>query len=470
MTIFRSYFAKNNTLIDGNTSNNSQNPVTEISYGTLNEQVTRFILEPNFDLLKERMYDGIVNPNRIVKHVLHMTNTIRYASEYIGKRSYSLEIERASSFELDLFNIPEDWDEGSGYDLNYTENVFPAIVEQAANWYDRKTNVPWSVSGGSYISGVTEILGTQRFETGDEDILIDVTDYVNSRLGLTGNTGTTFTGTSYGLGVKFIDELEQLETTFRQAVAFHAKDTHTFYEPYIETIIDDTIIDDRNYFYLNKDNDLYLYATKGGVLHDVVVNYVQIYDYEDELVTTASGDSIIHVSKGIYKIILNVSGDYPDAVIFRDVWNVSLDGKTFEYENQFYLISDDKYYTFDQSNQINLADYYFYFHGINQQEKIKRGNVRNIKLTIRELYPNQANFLPLEIEYRVFIKVAEDFEIDVIPYTSVDRTSNGYMFDLDTGWLVPQEYYIQLRLKNGSYYENKETLRFTIVSDTLKNI
>ena len=39
------------------------------------------------------------------------------------------------------------------------------------------------------------------------------------------------------------------------------KNTNTYYEPYVETIIDDTITDDRNYFYLNKANSLYLYVS-----------------------------------------------------------------------------------------------------------------------------------------------------------------------------------------------------------------
>ena len=37
-----------------------------------------------------------------------------------------------------------------------------------------------------------------------------------------------YTGTSYGLGLKFIDDLEWLETLYSQAVAFHTKYTHTY--------------------------------------------------------------------------------------------------------------------------------------------------------------------------------------------------------------------------------------------------
>ena len=475
MSVFRSYFSKNNTLIESNLTNNSQNPVTEISYGTLDARVSRFIFDVNLDGLRDRIAQGLINPDRIVGHVLHMTNTIRYAPQYIGLKSYSLNINRAAAFDLELFNVNEDWQEGNGYTFTYSDKQdlftlqpLPVIPEQASNWTARTTGVRWTVDG-AYISGVTQIIGSQTFEAGNENMEIDITDYINQRLFGTGYTGTTgFTGSSYGLGVKFPDNIEVLETEYREAVAFHAKHTNTFYEPFIETIIADEITDDRNYFYMDKDNSLYLYVNIGNFPQNIVVNKVDIYDYENNLIDTLSGNSIIHVSKGVYKIILNIDSQlYPDAVLFRDVWSLTINSRDVEYENDFYLISADKYYTFNLSNQIDFRNYFFYFWGINEKENIRAGNIRKVRLTIKELYANQNNFLPLDIEYRLFTTVGAKYEIDVIPYTKTDRTSNGYEFNLDTSWLIPQDYYLQLRLKNGSYYENKQTLSFTVVNNEI---
>lgn len=474
MSIFRSYFKKNNTLIDNNLTNNSQNPVTEISYGTFDKQPSRFIFDIDLEDLRKRIAEGLVNPNRIVKHVLHMTNTISYASQYLGKKSYSLNIDRATSFELDLFNIDEDWDEGSGYDFIYNDTIYPYVdilqpnaLEQASNWYYKKTNQLWA-NQGAYLTGETQIIGSQLFEKGNENFEIDITDYINQRLFGTGYTGTSaYTGNSFGLGIKFADYIESGETEFRQAVAFHAKCTNTWYEPHIETIIDDTIKDDRNYFYQDKDNDLYLYVNVGGFPQDIVVNKVDIYDYQDNLIDTLSGiTGVTNVSKGIYKITLNInSEDYPDAVLFKDVWNLTVNGRETEHVGEFYLILPDKYYTFDQSNQIDFQNYFFYFWGISEKENIRAGVIKKVKLTIKELYANQNNFLPLDIEYRLFTTVGKKYEIDVIPFTPVNRTNTGYEFNLDTSWLIPQDYFLQIRMKNGSYYENKQTLSFTIVSD-----
>lgn len=466
MTIFRSYFKKNSTLISSNLTNNSQNPVTEVSYGSLQQRVSRFIFDVDLNNLINRINSGFIIPNSGMTHTLHMTNTISYAQQYLGKKSYSDTIERASSFDLDIFNITEDWDEGSGYDFIYNDISSPNAITQASNWRYRKTDIPWSTAG-AYESGMTEIIGVQRFENGSENLNLDITDYINQRLF---GTGDTFSGDSYGLGIKFPDYLEEQLTTFTQSVAFHAKNTNTWYEPYIETVVDDTIIDDRNYFYLDKDNELYLYVNIGGIEQNIIVNSVNIYDYDDNIAYTLSGSSIINVSKGIYKIILNIDSEsYPDAVLFRDEWNLTINGRETKHIGEFYLISQNKYYTFDQSNQINFENYFFYFWGISEKENIIAGNIKKIKLTIKELYTNQNNFLPLDIEYRVFTTAGSKYEIDVIPFTKVNRTSVGYEFNLDTSWLIPQDYKLQIRMKNGNYYENKQTLSFTVVSNNLFN-
>jgi len=467
MSYIRSYFSKNNTLIGNNLTNSSQNPVTEISYGTVNEEVTRFIFDIDLSNLVDKINSGDIVPTTGMTHILHMTNTISYAPQYLGKKSYSQSIDRATSFDLDLYNLNEDWDEGSGYDFIYNDILLGDAQLEASNWKFRKTDVEWSIAGGGYESGVTQIIGTQRFEKGNENINIDITDYVNQRLFGTGGT-IIYTGDSFGLMIKFPDELEELATEFREAVAFHAKNTNTWYEPYIETTTIDTITDDRNYFYLDKDNDLYLYVNVGGIEQNIEVESVNIYDFEENLIDTLSGDSIIHVSKGIYKITLNIDSDlYPDGVLFRDEWDLVINNREIQHTNTFYLISSNNYYTFDQPSNIEFDNYFFYFWGIGEGENISAGNVRKIKLTIKELYPNQNNFIPLEIEYRLFTTNGEKYEIDVIPFTKVNRTNVGYDFNLDTSWLIPQTYKLQLRMKNGNYYENKQTLTFTVVSDNL---
>lgn len=461
MAVYRSYFQKNNTLIENNELNVSQNPVGEISYGTPLKSVSRIIFQPDLSLLIDKLNNEGIPLSKIVSHRLHLTNTIMEIPKTAGHYSYSRDIERASSFELELFTLLEDWDEGHGYTFSYNDDeLLPFTPTGASNWTFRKTGVPW-IKPGAFIStgttgitGTSVVIGTQFFEKGSENINIDVTDYINSLL-FTG-------GTNYGLGLKMINLLEETEELKRRAVAFHLKNTNTFYEPYIETIIDDSISDDRNFFFMDKDNDLYLYSNSG----DVTVSGVTIYDFNGEVYQVISSSGVTRVRTGVYKITVNVdTADYPDAVIFRDVWTVIQNGKTKNIFNDFYLVNSESFYSFGLSNRLNPDNFHFSYFGVNSQEYLKRGDKRRIEVTVKQLYKNLDNNLPLNLEYRLFIKQSNDVQIDIIPYTKVDRTVAGYEFILDTSWLIPQDYYLDLKISDGTVFNRKTPIKFSVVSD-----
>lgn len=459
MSQYRTYFQKNNTLIQNNELNVSQNPVGEISYGTLDATVSRIIFKLDLDALVDKIVADGINLNNIQSHKLVMTNTIASRPDLLGGLSYSQGIERASSFELELFEIQEDWDEGSGYEFRFNDDALIDLPKQASNWVYKKTGIAWTQEG-AYITGGTgntgsTVIATQYFEKGNENIEIDLTDYINLQL----LSGTT----SYSLGLKMNDSIEAIETLKRRSVAFHVKNTNTFFEPYLETVINDTIQDDRNFFYMDKDNDLYLYSTKGDVIFP---SGVTIYDYNDQIYGVIPSSGITRVKKGVYKITVNVSSDdYPDAVIFKDVWTVIQNGKEKQIKNEFYLINSDAFYSFTLSNRLNPDNYHFSYFGIKSGENLKRGDIRRIDVNVKQLYKTPDSNPPLDLEYRLFIKQSNDVQIDVIPFTKVDRTVAGYEFNLDTSWLIPQDYYLELKISDGTVFNTKEAIGFTIVSD-----
>ena len=452
MSIFRSYLRKNNTLVQGNHTNNSQNPVAEISYGTPDKQVSRFIFDINLDDLIKNINEKGISINRIKKHTLRFTNTISVAVEYAGKLSYSPQIQRASSFDLDLYKIDEEWDEGSGYDFIYN-NVVMSTADQASNWYNSKTNNPW-INVGSYTSGTTEIIATQHFDKGCENLEIDVTNYINSIL-----SGST----SNGFGLKFSDRFEGIVTDLRHAVAFHTKNTNTVYEPYLETLIDDEIFDDRKCFFLDEDNKLYLYLDNKHINKTVNVNYVDIFDYNNKIYTRILTDDIVKVEKGIYKIQLNISSeDYPDNVMFTDVWNLTINNKEINYTNDFYILS-----TIISEEYYNPDNYHFSFKGLLDGENISTNETRKVIVNLNSLYPDGNNFVLNDIEYRIFYRVGSKYEIDIIPYSKLNRNNKHYFFKLDTSWLIPQEYFIQLRYITNNMITTKTEKSFNIVSNKI---
>src|SRR5579859_588034 len=237
MSVFRSYFQKNDTLIQTNLTNNSQNPVGEISYGTPDATVSRIIFKVDLtDLIAKIAAEGIAK-NSISTHTLVLKNTIANRPDLLGNYSYNQTIARASSFSIDLFTVTEDWDEGSGYDFIYSDQDILNFntITGATDWQYRKTNVLWRQAGayfsgatiitgttahtGTTITGASQILYTQQFPKGNEEIEIDITSYVNKLL----YSG----GTDYGLGLKMSHNLEILSSINREAVAFHLKNTNT---------------------------------------------------------------------------------------------------------------------------------------------------------------------------------------------------------------------------------------------------
>ena len=229
-----------------------------------------------------------------------MTNTIFNNDALLGKDTLFNAATRANSFDLIAFKMGQDWDAGVKFD---TKGV--------SNWCYGRTNIVWS--GGTYDNYVgvptcgiyegssgasasdytryalfpytamtnttaTTMIATQHFARGNEDLDMDVTEVINDML-----TGTSltpvglssgqyqpiqnvaqedaFTGVkNYGIGIAFNPRYEIIRTDEKRYVGFFNQNTNTFFEPYIETTFLDTIIDDREKFYMGKQNRICLYV------------------------------------------------------------------------------------------------------------------------------------------------------------------------------------------------------------------
>ena len=453
MSKIRTYLNKNNTIITDNRINNSQNPVTEISYG-LNNNVSRFIFNIDLDHLKNNILNKGYNQSLIKSHKIVLYNTINVRNEYIGGYYQDKTTQRTSSFKLDLFKIDEDWDEGNGYEFIYNENQLINPKLSASNWYYKKTNEEWN-NEGVYLSGDTEIINSQYFDNGNENLEIDVTDYINDIL-FSGNTNHE------GFGLKFEDILENLEKEYRQAVAFHTKYTHTYFQPYLETEINDNIIDDRNYFYIDKENYLYLFFKIKNNYTDININSVNIIDYKGDNIETLIGTDIEKVYNGVYRIKYEVnSSEYPDRVIFYDKWNIDINGLNKEIIQKFYVKPNDLYYNISNKT-INPDNFHFNISGIKYDEIIKNKEIKPIRISVKTLYDYSGE---IDIFYNLYIRLSNDHIIPVIQNQIVDRMGNQYGFDLDTSWLVPQDYYLDFYIGDGQYKSVINNIKFKIPSN-----
>lgn len=455
MSYFRSYFEKNNTIIKNSQVNTAKNPTTEIFYGS---GFSKFLFKVDFTDLLSKVNNGEYVVTNGTTHTLHLTNTIFGDETFLGaKRGTGRQ--RTNSFDLILFEIPEFWDEGLGFDYEdggydfTTGNV--TFDERPSNWYNRTTLNEWTAEG--VYSNSPTIIDTVHFDNGNEDINLDITQYVNSVL-----TGTT----THGLGLAFAIVYQDLTPEVDRSVAFFTKYTQTFFEPYVESFFDDRIDDDRNNFIEKVNQNLYLYITKGSNSHDLdILPTVDILDSTGSVISGLSNLSAIKVRKGVYKVTFGIDGVLCDGrKFFYDKWKgLTLDGVNISDVTQKFVPKPyTSLYTVGQ-NQTDLDRYVVQFFGIKQNEKVKRGEKRKIVVTFKSIN-NPVNSLFDEVYYRMFIKEGRT-DVIVHDWTQIDVT-NENSFTLDTSIYIPREYYIEIKGKthNEEIFYN-EHIKFEILSE-----
>ena len=82
MGILRSYFKKNTTLIKDNYTNNSRNPIIELSYG--NSTYTRYIFQIDLENLQDKIINNNISASTIVRHTVKIKNVINESKDLIG--------------------------------------------------------------------------------------------------------------------------------------------------------------------------------------------------------------------------------------------------------------------------------------------------------------------------------------------------------------------------------------------------
>lgn len=455
MSYFRSYFEKNNTIIKNSQVNTAKNPTTEIFYGS---GFSKFLFKVDFTDLISKVNSGeyVVTPS--TTHTLHLTNTIFGDETFLGaKRGTGRQ--RTNSFDLILFQIPEFWDEGLGFDYEdggydfTTGNV--TFDERPSNWYNRTTINEWTAEG-VYGTNPT-VIDTIHFDNGNEDLNVNVTNYVNGLI--TGNT-------NHGLGLAFAVVYQDLTPEVDRSVAFFTKYTQTFFEPYVETFFDDRINDDRNNFVEKVNQNLYLYVTKGTNFYDLdTLPTVDILDSTNTIISGLSNLTSTKIRRGVYKITFGLDGVLCDGKrFFFDKWKgLTLDGVDISNVTQKFIPKPyTSLYTVGQ-NQTDLDRYVIQFFGIKQNEKVKRGEKRKIVVTFRSIN-NPINSLFDEVYYRLFIKEGRT-DVIVHDWTQIDVT-NENSFTLDTSIYIPREYYMEIKGKthNEEIFYN-EHIKFEILSE-----
>jgi hypothetical protein len=455
MSYFRSYFEKNNTIIKNSQVNTAKNPTTEIFYGS---GFSKFIFKIDFSELKSKIDNGDYVITTGTTHTLHLTNTIFGDETFLGAKRGTGK-QRTNSFDLILFRVPEFWDEGLGFDYEdggydfTTGNV--TFDERPSNWFNRTTLNGWSVEG--IYSDTPNVIETIHFDNGNEDISVDITEYVN---------GILEGDVNQGLGLAFAVLYQDLNSEVDQSVAFFTKYTQTFFEPFVQTFFDDRINDDRLNFIEKVNQNLYLYITKGTNYYDLDNNpTVDILDSNGVEIVGLNGLTTTKIKKGIYKVTFGIDGIICDGKkFFYDKWkNLSIDGVSITDISQKFIPKPyTSLYTIGE-NPKELNRYIIQFFGIKQNEKIIRGENRKVVITFKSINETKP-ILFNEVFYRMYIKEGRT-NVIVHDWTQID-TTNENSFTLDTSIYIPREYFIEIKGKTHTeeiFYENE--IKFEIVSE-----
>ena len=204
--VIRTYIDKNNTIVKNTETNTGRNEIAELYYGgnPTATQYSRHLLYFDVIDLQSKYNSGELGDLSNVKHVLKMTNTSSFDKDLLGQKATN-GYQRASSFDLTLFRVNKEWDEGVGYDYNKitsTDDDTITYIDGASNWLFATSSTNWDQEG-VYSGAPTSItVTTQSFDNGNEDIDMDITDEVNSLI-----TGGT---TNYGYGLSFERGLEDV--------------------------------------------------------------------------------------------------------------------------------------------------------------------------------------------------------------------------------------------------------------------
>ena len=515
------FLDKTATIIKGSISNTGMNPVAELNYG---DAVTRIILHFDDKEIRQMVEDKTIPEltRDCVDFHLKMTNgTAINGVPYEKKLHYGNtcgEKERASSFFVLALKLPQEFDEGRGYEFvddGWVKNR-RSFSPYGCNWFQSYNGMAWPEEGvysletiaeeyKKFSSGETsQIIDRQHFDFGDEQLDIDITDYVFNFLETGENYGIMLCFTprterqyeyvqvaepdyerkpdyvdvekvnefpekkdplhiaykedSGSTEVQYFDK-HKIEIT-QQYVGFFTNHTNTFFHPYVEVNLKNVIKDDRECFYIGKKNRLYLYANINGSPENL-----------DQLptCTISNGDTPVvkQASKGVYYAELTINDVEPDTIML-DTWsNIIYDGvDQGEVELEFVALDKNRYFNIG-GGMVKHEHLVPNLYGINDDEKVKQGDVREVVVDFRKKYTTDKRETVADAWYRLYTKDGNR-QIDIFGgYRPVERTFLHNYFIIHTEDLIPNNrYYVDIKIKEGNetrYYEDR--LHFSVADD-----
>jgi hypothetical protein len=219
---------------------------------------------------------------------------------------------------------------------------------------------------------------------------------------------------------------------------------------------------------------LYLYCTIGEHLEDLdKAPVVTITNGEDEVVKGKDGMPMEEIeakkfSKGIYYIDITIPKSHFEAdTMLYDTWDgIMYQGEELDaVELDFTLKDTPNYFNIGNSLESDNITYNPSINGIKEKEQIKRGDIRKLTIYGKPSYTNNTYELLDSMDIRLYVKDGTR-EIDVIEWDRVNKAFTNNYYVIDTNILIPNRYYVDVRIKYGmNSIIHHDVLSFDIVDD-----
>ena len=381
------------------------------------------------------------------------------------------------NFTLFVAPISQSWEEGNGLDMeNYSDLTYNGT---GSNWINAKAHLSWSVEGGDFLTGSTYSAYnyTQGYDTGLEDLEIDITGMVEQWL--TGTAGGGFE--NYGLVVQLTSSEASGNRSYYTKKFSSRSSEYVMKRPIIEARWNSSKQDNRGNFYVSSSNlsaadnlnTLYIYnyvRSQPTNLANVGTGpiYVNLYTSASggEQLTATPNNPVTGgwVSTGVYSasFALNTT-----ASTVYDRW---FSGSVYYHTGSFMPEA------FNSSNIYHIPKYVTTITNLNPE--YYKNNTARLRLftRLKDWSPTIYTVASKEIEnkfvdaayWRLYREI-DNFEIIAYGtgsdlYTKLSYDVTGSYFDLDMSILEPDYSYVIkfLYYINGQYQEQPESFKFRV--------
>lgn len=380
-----------------------------------NRGKSRILLQFDLNSLSSSISSGEI-PSSSVEYRLRLKNSYHHE-------------ERPYSFTLEIAPLSRSWDEGRGLALFDEERKDAGV----SNWVNATSLVSWSQEGGDYISS-SALVVTQSFDSGEEDLNVDVSSIVYDWL-----TGSQ---NNYGFLIKLLDAHETGSSDVFNTKFYGRSALVAERRPRLEALWEDVIQDDRKDMNYEVSGSLYYYRFIDGQSQAISGDvFVDIVNSSSAVVQTLTASS---PSLGVYQASGVVVSFTASTDIWRDVWH----NDTEQFFTGTFVPSfatGSGYLNYDDLNVsiTNLKEEYV------QGQKVKLNVFARPKDYLpaikrsgsTEVYPTLLKNSFYEIVNHQTNEVLVSFSTGSLKYSKISYDENGNYFDLWASSLPENSFY-----------------------------